>query len=172
MIRYHIKDDGGIYSFDELIEILNKNGFDVLKELQNEYPDLIIRNMPFVYVFGRSMFTLSYFGANIYPENVAIGLESARVKNFVTGKYVMEIIETEDKNLRFKITVELAPEEEVTDEKSGAIGESILASILHINSEYKNYVPVEYQMPLIELRQTGILIVFPNWSKTQICTVN
>ncbi len=161
LVRYHINDDGGIYSFDEMISILNENRFDVLAEMKKDYPDLIIRNMPFVYVFGRSMFTLSYFGANIYPENVAIGLESAKIKNFVTGKYVMEIIESDDKNLRFKITVELAPGEEINDEKSRAIGESILASILRINSEYKNYVPTEYQMPLIELRKAGDSEYFP-----------
>ncbi|MBP9095687.1 MAG: phenylacetate--CoA ligase family protein, partial [Ignavibacteria bacterium] len=63
--------------------------------------------------------------------------------------------------LRFKITIELAPGEEVNVEKSRAIGESILASILHINSEYKNYVPVEYQMPLIELRKAGDSDYFP-----------
>ena len=31
--------------------------------------------LPFVYVFGRADFTLSYYGANIYPENIAVGLE-------------------------------------------------------------------------------------------------
>lgn len=161
LVRYHINDDGGIYSFDEMISILKAEGFDVLAELKKENPDLKIRNMPFVYVFGRSMFTLSYFGANIYPENIAIGLESNKVKEFVTGKYVMQIIQSEDENLRFKITVELQNGEEINDEKRDATGESILASILHINSEYKNYVPVEYQMPLIELRKAGDSEYFP-----------
>jgi phenylacetate-CoA ligase len=31
--------------------------------------------LPFVYLFGRADFTVSYFGANIYPENVSVGLE-------------------------------------------------------------------------------------------------
>lgn len=161
LIRYHISDDGGIYSFEEMITILNEEGFDVLADLKKDYPDLVIRNLPFVYVFGRSMFTLSYFGANIYPENIAIGLESNMVKNLVTGKYVMQILEDIDKNLRFKIVVELVPGTESSEDKKIIICSSILASLLHINSEYKNYVPVEYQTPLIELKKAGDNECFP-----------
>lgn len=161
LIRYHIKDDGGIYSFDKMISILEAEGYDVLSELKKDYPDLIIRNMPFVYVFGRSMFTLSYFGANIYPENIAIGLEGNGVKDFVTGKYVMQIIEDENRNLRFKITVELIPRAEPDSAKKKKIGESVLASLLLINSEYKNYVPAEYHVPEIELRKAGDSEYFP-----------
>lgn len=161
LVRYHINDNGGLYTFDEMVSILKQEGYDVLTELQKDYPDLIIRNMPFVYVFGRNMFTLSYFGANIYPENIAIGLESDIVKSYVTGKYVMQILEEENKNLRFRITVELMPGIEPSEEKHKEIGNSILASILHINSEYKHYVPAEYQMPHIELRQAGDSEYFP-----------
>jgi phenylacetate-CoA ligase len=161
LIRYHINDNGGVYSFDEMISILNQEGFDVLKELKKDYPGLIIRNMPFVYVFGRSMFTLSYFGANIYPENIAIGLESASVRGYVTGKYVMQILEDDSRNPRFKITVELMPGVEISQDRKEEIGESILASILHVNSEYKHYVPAEYQMPVIELRKTSDSEYFP-----------
>jgi phenylacetate-CoA ligase len=33
-----------------------------------------------VYLFGRADFTLSYFGANIYPENVSVGLEQPSLR--------------------------------------------------------------------------------------------
>lgn len=161
LIRYHIADNGGVYSFDEMISILNKEGYDVLSEIKNEYPGLKVRNLPFVYVFGRSMFTLSYFGANIYPENISIGLEAEAINKFVTGKYVMQILEDENRNLHFKITVELALGIEPYEDLRMAIGNSILESILRINSEYKNYVPKEYRMPVIELRKTGDAEYFP-----------
>ena len=35
----------------------------------------VARRCPFVYVFGRSHFAVSYYGANVYPENVTVGLE-------------------------------------------------------------------------------------------------
>ncbi len=36
-----------------------------------------VRELPFVYVFGRSSFALSFYGANVYPENVAIAPSSS-----------------------------------------------------------------------------------------------
>ena len=33
--------------------------------------------LPFAFVFGRANFTVSFFGANVYPENISVGLEQA-----------------------------------------------------------------------------------------------
>ena len=35
------------------------------------------RRQPFVYVFGRANFTLSFFGANIFPETISLGAGEA-----------------------------------------------------------------------------------------------
>ncbi len=64
--------------------------------------------MPFVYVFGRSHFTVSYFGANIYPENVTVGLEQPVVRDWVTGKFVLQSKEDADRNRFLSVVVELA----------------------------------------------------------------
>src|SRR3546814_11320545 len=47
-----------------------------------------MREQPFVYVFGRTHFAVSYFGANVFPETVAIGLEQPDIAPHVTGKFV------------------------------------------------------------------------------------
>ena len=57
-----------------------------------------VRPLPFVFVFGRSHFVVSYFGANIYPENVTVGLEQPGIREWVTGKFVMRIEEDPDRN--------------------------------------------------------------------------
>jgi phenylacetate-CoA ligase len=44
-------------------------------------------------VVHRSAFTVSYFGANIYPENITVGLEQPKIKDWTTGKFVLEIKE-------------------------------------------------------------------------------
>ena len=78
LIRYNILDTGGIISYEEMLEFLAQWNFDPIAELKDisKDPDARgIRHLPFVYVFGRSNFTVSYFGANIYPENVTVGLE-------------------------------------------------------------------------------------------------
>jgi len=49
-----------------------------------------VHRLPFAFVFGRSNFTVSYFGANVYPENISVGLEQAEVRDWVTGKFVLQ----------------------------------------------------------------------------------
>lgn len=41
-----------------------------------------VTQLPFVFVFGRSNFTVSFFGANIYPENVTVGLEQPIIREW------------------------------------------------------------------------------------------
>ena len=53
--------------------------------------------------------TVSYFGANIYPENITVGLEQPLVAAWVTGKFVMESREASDHDRYLAIAVELAP---------------------------------------------------------------
>ncbi len=71
LLRYHIADTGGIITYDEMLQYLTSKNFDPIAELaaannRGVYP------LPFVYVFGRSNFILSYYGANIYPEYIQV----------------------------------------------------------------------------------------------------
>ena len=95
LVRYHIADKGGVLCYEEMWNFLKEQGVLSLDELgldKNKQP----RNLPFVYVFGRADFTVSYYGANIYPENVTVGLEQPEIMAWVTGKFVLETWETED----------------------------------------------------------------------------
>jgi phenylacetate-CoA ligase len=117
--------------------------------------------LPFVYVFGRSHFTVSYFGANIYPENVTVGLEQPVIREWVTGKFVLQVKEDADQNRFLSVVVELAPGVEGSDKKQDAIASSILSQLLRLNSEFANYVPPEYQMPQVQLAPTNDPEYFP-----------
>ncbi|HEY9691302.1 MAG TPA: hypothetical protein V6D15_03815 [Oculatellaceae cyanobacterium] len=170
LVRYHISDTGGLISYDEMLEFLAKWDFDPIAKLQKESPFASptteekvrgIHRLPFVYVFGRSNFTVSYFGANIYPENVTVGLEQPEIKDWVTGKFVMQVKEDADKNKFLSVVVELAPNVEGSEEKQDAIANSILSQLLRLNSEFANYVPKEYQMPQVSLASMGDAEYFP-----------
>jgi phenylacetate-CoA ligase len=159
LIRYHIADTGGVIGYDAVLRFLAEQGFDPLAELGQGARG--VRKLPFVYVFGRSHFTISYFGANIYPENVTVGLEQPTVKEWVTGKFVMESREDEDRDRYLSIVVELAPGVAGDAEKQRAIGESILAQLRRLNSEFANYTPPEYQLPRVTLLPAGDPEYFP-----------
>ena len=105
------------------------------------------RNLPFVYVFGRADFTVSYYSTNIYPENVTVGLEHPDIMARVTGKFVLETQETENGDKYLHIAVELLPGIEPNETMEPMIAESIRAQLLRLNSEFANYTPAERQLP-------------------------
>jgi phenylacetate-CoA ligase len=148
LIRYHIADEGGVITHQEMQEFCGSNGFTPA-----DGPEL-----PFVYVFGRSLFTVSFFGANIYPENVTVGLEQPGISDWVTGKFVLETYEDDDRDRQLRITVELAKDR---DGDAGTIAESIRAQLLRLNSEFANYVPAERQLPEVVLKPAGDPEYFP-----------
>ncbi len=161
LLRYHISDTGGIITYDDMLEFLAQYNFNPLTELGNRG----VYQLPFVYVFGRSHFTVSYFGANIYPENVMVGLEQPQIREWVTGKFVMEVKEDQDYNSFLSIVVELAPQIAASEDKKEAIAHSIRTQLLRLNSEFANYVPHAAQTPQITLRDTGDSEYFPRGVK-------
>jgi phenylacetate-CoA ligase len=151
LIRYHIADEGGLVPYREMIDYCAGLGFAPVPG-----PEL-----PFVYVFGRSLFVVSFFGANVYPENVTVGLERPGVSDAVTGKFVLQVIEDEDRDRHLSVVVELAPGVAPDPGLRDALAASIRAELLRLNSEFANYVPPTAQTPLVRLRPTGDPDYFP-----------
>jgi phenylacetate-CoA ligase len=160
LVRYHIADSGGLISYDTMLDFLRQHGFDPLPQLRSQ-SDRGVRPLPFVYVFGRADFTISYFGANVFPENVSVGLEQAPIDSWVTGKFVMQTREDDDRNQYLQIVVELARGVAADPSKAEAITDSILRHVLRLNSEFANYVPSARQRPQIQLAACGDPDYFP-----------
>jgi phenylacetate-CoA ligase len=158
LVRYHIADQGGVIPYAALLEFLADHGFDPLAQLQGVRG---VHELPFVYVFGRSHFTVSYFGANIYPENVTVGLEQAPICDWVTGKFVLQVQQDVDLNGFLAIAVELAPGITADAAKQDQIALAIRDQLRRLNSEFANYVPEPQQMPQITLHPTGDPTHFP-----------
>lgn len=84
-IRYNIHDEGGTISFAQMRGILREYGVEA--EHDSTCPSRPIMRLPFLYVFGRSDGTISYWGQNIFPEQIADGLyadadDAARINGF------------------------------------------------------------------------------------------
>ncbi|MGH3989149.1 MAG: phenylacetate--CoA ligase family protein [Pseudonocardiaceae bacterium] len=163
LIRYHIADTGGLTSFDAMLGFMADHGFDpASSDPASEFGrSLRIRELPFVHVFGRSQFTVSYFGANIYPENVTVGLEQSPIAAWVTGKFVMESTEDADRDRYLAIAVELAPGVAGTEEMRAAIAQSIAGQLRRLNSEFAHYTPPEHQLPRVSLHPASDPEYFP-----------
>jgi len=164
LVRYHIADSGGIVSYEQMIHFLGDWKFDAVKELGG-HGWRGAHKLPFVYVFGRADFTVSFFGANVYPENISIGLEQPGIRDFVTGKFVLQAKESFGEAPHLAIAVELAPGAMADAAKAEAVGRSILEHLRRLNSEFKNYAPPEYQQPRVSLYPAGDRDWFPTGVK-------
>ncbi|MGR9046626.1 MAG: phenylacetate--CoA ligase family protein [Gammaproteobacteria bacterium] len=160
LLRYHIADKGGLIPYDALWTFLESQGINSSSELglpENFQP----RALPFVFVFGRADFTVSYYGANIYPENVTVGLEQPEIMRWVTGKFVLETQETDDGDKALHIAVELLPNIDTTEAMAPVIAESIRKELLRLNSEFAHYTPAERQLPKVTLHAFAASDYFP-----------
>jgi phenylacetate-CoA ligase len=150
LLRYHIADKGGIVPYDRMRGFLRDWGAKSLADygLDESRP---VRELPFVFVFGRADFTVSFYGANIYPENITVGLEQPELARWVTGKFVLEAREAADGDKYLSVSVELLPGVTADPEKSFIVAESIRAQLLRLNSEFANYTPEDKQLPWVSL---------------------
>jgi len=160
LVRYHISDRGGVMAYDDLVGRMRELGLDAEAEARRAGARAL-RRLPFVYVFGRSHFAVSYYGANIFPEMVSVGLEQPEVRAWVTGKFVMEVREDEARDRQLFVAVELAPGVPGTDEMQQRIAASILHHLLRLDSEFASYVPPERRPPRVTLWPAGDPAYFP-----------
>lgn len=159
LVRYHIADQGGIVAYDAMWAFLQSHGVHTLSDLGLE--GFVPRLLPFVFVFGRADFTVSYYGANIYPENVTVGLEQADIIANVTGKFVLETQDTATGDKWLHIAVELLPDIQPEAVLATTIANAIRSQLLRLNSEFAHYVPSERQLPRISLYPFADAAYFP-----------
>lgn len=162
LVRYHISDNGGVIPYPAMMERLASYGFDAEAEVRR-HGDRGIRGLPFVYVFGRSHFAVSYYGANVFPDTVSLALERADTRALVTGKFVLEVRADEEQNQAFFIAVELSREgaRAPAEALSSTIADAVLEVLLRFNSEFSHYVPTERKRPRVTLWPEGHPEYFP-----------
>jgi phenylacetate-CoA ligase len=158
LLRYNILDKGGVISHADMLAFLEQNAIGL------ELPETS-SPLPFVYVFGRSNFAVSYYGANVYPENVAVGLEQPEFSDAVTGKFVLEVIEDASLNAKLKLSVELSDRAESSVELASRIQASVVHHLLLVNSEFANYVPASARELELRLLPLGDPEYFPRGVK-------
>jgi phenylacetate-CoA ligase len=150
LLRYHIADKGGVLTLAKMWHFLAEYGIRSTADLGLPL-DFQPRQLPFVYVFGRADFTVSYYGANIFPENIAVGLEQPEVMHWVTGKFVLQAMENSAGDKELHVAVELLPEVQANPQLPDLIAASIKNQLLRLNSEFANYTPADRQHPRVTL---------------------
>lgn len=90
-----------------------------------------------------------------------MGLEQPDIRNWVSGKFVLHVVENAERDKELHIIVETSPGIEPAANLAEVIGVSIRSQLLRLNREFANYVPAAYQAPRITLRPSGDPEYFP-----------
>ncbi len=138
LIRYDLKDHGGVYTFAEIKAKLKANGIDLAKIINGVDLGKGIWNLPFVYVYERSDFIVKLYGANIYPETVRKSLQENELVSSITGKFTMQIQFDKSHTQYLEVNVELKQSIKETRKLKKNIQKIVVNYLLRENSEYRS----------------------------------
>ncbi len=138
LVRYNLKDSGGVHTFDTIIEICKRHGIDLLAETKKAGIAETVWKIPFVYLYERSDMSVSFYGANIYPEAIRKVLEKNSFHKIFTGKCSLEIKHSKKQNQILTIHVELRSGISGNKEMENNLKEAIVEILIKENSEYRN----------------------------------
>ena len=89
LVRYSVGDHGGVYSYKEMIAILEKHNINIITEAKKSGIINVLNELPFVFVFERSDFSVTLFGLQIYPEVIREIILESPFNEFLSGKFIM-----------------------------------------------------------------------------------
>lgn len=107
LVRYDIGDHGGVLTFGEMREKFKKHGIDLKKEAIKAGLKNHIYELPFVYVYERTDFSTTLYGAMIYPEPVREAVQDRSFESLLTGKFTMLTKYNKKINQYLEINLEL-----------------------------------------------------------------
>jgi phenylacetate-CoA ligase len=160
LLRYKILDRGGVLPHAEMLRLLAEHQIELEPDDAGTSPEL-----PFVYVFGRSHFAVSFYGANVYPENISVGLEQPELAPSLTGKFVVEVRYDSAQASELTLCVELTREASATPGLVAQIQRLVRQQLELQNSEFASYVPEARRTAQVELRPFADPDYFPTGVK-------
>jgi len=98
-VRYSVGDEGGTIDFQVAIAACRYLGLDPGEAERDPF------RLPFLFVHGRSDQTVSFMGANLYPEDVAAGIDAHPAADRL-GAFCMELAEVDEDDVRPLIHIE------------------------------------------------------------------
>ena len=138
LVRYDLKDHGGVTTFKELNTIFSNENIDLRKEAKKGEIEDTIWSLPFVYVYERSDFAVSFYAANVYPETIKRALQNRTVEKSITGKFTMMTKSDSQENQYLEINVELKSGIKESKSLHRKATDLVTKQLLRESSEYRN----------------------------------
>ena len=153
LVRYDLKDYGGTLSRTHVHQALAAHGIDVTARAEKAGIADTLLNLPFVYVYERNDFSVSYYAFLLYPDTVRRALQHDDYAAKITGKFAMQVDYNKEGRQQLHIRVELKYGITATKDFADELLRHLHNCLLNESSEYQE----TYKMvgpvvkPLIEL---------------------
>ncbi len=137
LVRYDLKDYGGVLTRSEVHDKLKASGIDTSQELKNAAIEDTAWNLPFVYVYERNDFSVSYYAFLIYPDTVRRALQDEVHAQEITGKFTMLVDYDQKGRQQLNMHIEAKRDVPITESLKTRLRETIHAKLLGESSEYR-----------------------------------
>lgn len=131
LVRYELKDYGGLISRKDIHKKLDHAGIGVKKLLKEKDINETTWNIPFVYIYERNDLSVSYYAFQLYPDMARRALQDSKLEAYLTGKFTMEV--EYDNSGRQVLNIHVEKNHGV---KSSAVLKTLITS--HIDKALKN----------------------------------
>jgi phenylacetate-CoA ligase len=154
-IRYNIHDAGGGHSYGNVVDVCRDFGLDAEGvETPNGRPAF---RLPILFVHGRSDATISYMGANIYPEDVEQALFGDSRWSDQMGAFCLELRDIGAGASGPCVHIEVTRRHDNEDEMKEALRKEVVRRLELNSRDFKNAVAENQTAAeiLIELHDAG-----------------
>lgn len=138
LLRYDLKDNGGVLNLREIKNNFNSLGFDLLNEVKSAKITDLTWNLPIVYVYERRDQVVKLYGANIYPETIRKVIQNKEFEDLLTGKFTILVKTDKEQNQYLEINVELKKGQSKNNQVEEQLKSMTVKKLLEENSEYQS----------------------------------
>ena len=153
-IKYNLHDEGRKLTFSEMMYLLQVYDSEFLPSFihkaKGKEEDIL--HLPFICIFGRSDGTLSFDGANVFPEQIEEGILENKELAKRTNRFKIEKKYDKKHTAQFHIHIELKQKQKVSSILKRKYFNAILPHLLKVNPDFKeSYIKNATLKPFINL---------------------
>lgn len=137
LIRYDLKDAGGIFRYKDILQKFYSEGINLEKEFKKDGLGRTLWRLPFAYVYERKDFSVSFYAFQIYPETIRKAVQQRAFLRNLTGKFTLISQKDKNQNPELCVHIELRPGHVATAFLEKRLREAILKSLLADSSEFR-----------------------------------
>lgn len=138
LVRYDLKDNGGVFTLDEIKKKLSSFNIDLTQEIKKSKIEETLMNLPFVFVYERADLSVCLSGANVYPEPIKRILIEDNFNRYFTGKFTLMVERDKRQDPHLVIHLELKNNTSPSNSSVKELKKTIVETLLRENSEYRD----------------------------------